>query len=110
MSICTFFKNSFFFLELGYFPTLINVVSLWFCFLSVDTVGWYQTRCFFVFLEKIDNSGGALHPLASLTFGAISGMLGQSSSYPLDIVRRRMQTDTNGQYHSIMHTLKTIHR
>lgn len=36
-------------------------------------------------------------------------MLGQTSSYPLDIVRRRMQTDTNNQYTTILTTLKRIY-
>lgn len=48
-------------------------------------------------------------PIASLGFGAVAGMLGQTSSYPLDIVRRRMQTDTTGQYKTIIGTFKIIY-
>lgn len=68
-----------------------------------------QNRYFFVFfLEHVD-SNPLVNPLASLGFGAIAGMLGQTSSYPLDIVRRRMQTDTEKRYTGIIKTLKTIY-
>lgn len=63
---------------------------------------------FHLILEHID-SNPLVNPLASLGFGAIAGMLGQTSSYPLDIVRRRMQTDTEKRYTSILKTLKTIY-
>jgi len=49
------------------------------------------------------------------TFGAIAGLLGQTASYPLDIVRRRMQTArqmgvNGGRYSSILGTLIYIYR
>lgn len=53
--------------------------------------------------------------LVSLAFGAAAGAAGQTASYPLDIVRRRMQTmrvNTAGgdRYPTILETLVKIYR
>lgn len=56
----------------------------------------------------------APNPLERLLFGALAGLFGQTASYPLDIVRRRMQTSgLNGcsyPYDTIRGTLCYVYR
>lgn len=54
-------------------------------------------------------------PLVMLLFGAVAGAIGQTASYPLDIVRRRMQTENvvpgaKQQYTTIMVSLRNIYK
>lgn len=86
----------------GFIPTLLGVIPYaGVSFFTYDTLKR-------LYREHMD-SNPLVNPVASLGFGAVAGMLGQTSSYPLDIVRRRMQTDTKNRYTSILTTLKLIY-
>lgn len=45
-----------------------------------------------------------------MAFGGLSGAIGQSASYPFDIIRRRMQTGRIPKNQSIVKSLITITR
>ena len=70
----------------GLLPTILGIMP-------------YAGISFFTYetLKKLYNDffqeSRKLSPLHRLFFGACAGLLGQSATYPLDIIRRRMQTD-----------------
>uniref|UniRef100_A0A672R9K7 Mitochondrial coenzyme A transporter SLC25A42 n=1 Tax=Sinocyclocheilus grahami TaxID=75366 RepID=A0A672R9K7_SINGR len=86
----------------GFTPTILGVVP--YAGLSFFT---YET------LKKLHaEHTGRSHPYSyeRLAFGACAGLIGQSASYPLDVVRRRMQTAgvTGHTYGSISGTMREI--
>lgn len=110
----------------GYWATVLGVIPYaGMSFFTYDTLKkehkgrkrrkWLKMRYNF---KSVSEMTGEKKPSAivSLLFGAAAGAIGQTSSYPLDIVRRRMQTmgiKSNGksdQYGSILQTLKTIYK
>lgn len=90
----------------GYLPTVLGVVP--YAGVSFFTYDTLKRK----YMEYTGSTSKQAGPVASLAFGAIAGLLGQSSSYPLDIVRRRMQTSpiSGTQYKTILETLKKIYR
>uniref|UniRef100_H2TN12 Mitochondrial coenzyme A transporter SLC25A42 n=1 Tax=Takifugu rubripes TaxID=31033 RepID=H2TN12_TAKRU len=86
----------------GFAPSILGVMS--YAGLSFFT---YET------LKKVHaEHSGRLQPYSyeRFVFGACAGLIGQSSSYPLDVVRRRMQTAgvTGHTYSTILGTIKEI--
>ncbi|KAK5859871.1 hypothetical protein PBY51_021391 [Eleginops maclovinus] len=86
----------------GFAPTMLGVIP--YAGLSFFT---YET------LKKVHaERTGRPHPYSyeRLAFGACAGLIGQSASYPLDVVRRRMQTAgvTGHTYGTILGTMKDI--
>ncbi|GAA6234832.1 mitochondrial coenzyme A transporter SLC25A42 isoform X2 [Lates japonicus] len=86
----------------GFTPTMLGVIP--YAGLSFFT---YET------LKKLHaERSGRPQPYSyeRLAFGACAGLIGQSASYPLDVVRRRMQTAgvTGHTYGTILGTMKEI--
>ncbi|XP_039762923.1 mitochondrial coenzyme A transporter SLC25A42 [Pararge aegeria] len=63
----------------------------------------------------LEYTGSSPRGLTNMAFGGAAGALAQTASYPLDIVRRRMQTarrraDRTYPYPTIAATLRTVYR
>ncbi|KAL1234769.1 Mitochondrial coenzyme A transporter SLC25A42 [Trichinella pseudospiralis] len=83
----------------GIVPTLLGVIP-------------YAGTSFFTFeslkIFQHERTGRPVTALEKLVFGAIAGLCGQSASYPLDIVRRRMQTGVVPQSSSISQVVRSV--
>ncbi|XP_068175358.1 mitochondrial coenzyme A transporter SLC25A42-like isoform X2 [Antennarius striatus] len=86
----------------GFTPTILGVIPYaGITFFTYETLKKLHT-------EKTKRSQP--YPFERLAFGASAGLIGQSASYPLDVVRRRMQTAgvTGSSYSTILQTMREI--
>lgn len=98
----------------GFVPTILGVIP----YAGTSFFTYEQLKNFWVNRAKKADPGGDNHQPTTLQkfgSGAFAGLLGQTASYPLDIVRRRMQTATqmgvsHNKYASVLGTLAFVFR
>ncbi|XP_034036178.1 mitochondrial coenzyme A transporter SLC25A42-like [Thalassophryne amazonica] len=86
----------------GFAPTVLGVIPYaGISFFTYETLKKLHT-------EKTGRSEP--YPFERLAFGACAGLFGQSASYPLDVIRRRMQTAgvTGSSCSTILGTMRKI--
>lgn len=106
----------------GYAPTLLGILPYaGTSFFTHDVIGdWLRSPKLapYTALEpskqrQTGNKRLQLTAVAELTSGALAGLVAQTVSYPLEIIRRRMQVNSkdmqNGRRASIIHTARTIY-
>jgi len=77
----------------GYIPTMMGVIPYaGFSFFTYESCKAYHAEYY---------GNAAIHPLERLCFGALAGLVGQTSSYPFDIVRRRLQVNSDAKLHQL---------
>uniref|UniRef100_A0AC34FLW4 Mitochondrial carrier protein n=1 Tax=Panagrolaimus sp. ES5 TaxID=591445 RepID=A0AC34FLW4_9BILA len=95
----TYQENGFKALYRGCYPSLLGIVpyggSSWFVLETLKIV--YHER-----------TGQKVNPFIHFIFGGIAGAAGQGLTYPLDIVRRRMQTGRISHDQRIIVSLREI--
>ncbi|CAD5207370.1 unnamed protein product [Bursaphelenchus okinawaensis] len=94
-------KQGFWVFYRGIGPTLLGVIPY-----AGSSFFTYETLKLF-YKEKLNSKPG---PIVSMLMGSFAGLVGQSSSYPLDIVRRRMQTGRVPASQGVIRTLMTIYK
>lgn len=88
----------------GLFPTLVGIVPYAGCSFAIfETLKQYIVRAYGLHSDK------DIATWQRLIAGALAGLLAQSATYPLDIVRRRMQV-TPRRYKGVVGALRTIYR
>ena len=103
-------KEGLFALYRGFLPTMIGIIPY-----AGTSFSTYEMLKFH-YVDKAQKSGAEkveITPVQRLFFGGTAGLMGQAVSYPLDIVRRRMQTARQmgideSKYRTIIGTLKMI--
>jgi solute carrier family 25 protein 16 len=106
----------------GFSPTLLGMVPYaGMSFLTHDTVGdWMRSDLLAPYtvlrsatpVDEKENRRSQLTAPAELTSGAIAGLVSQSASYPLEVIRRRMQVGGavgDGRRMRIMETARQIY-
>ncbi|KAG5465348.1 hypothetical protein CUR178_00050 [Leishmania enriettii] len=87
----------------GLFATLVGIVPYAGCsFACFETLKQYIVK------RSNLESDKDIPTYQRLVAGGFAGLLAQSATYPLDIVRRRMQV-TRGRYSSVIHALRTVY-
>uniref|UniRef100_A0A1I7SEC0 Mitochondrial coenzyme A transporter SLC25A42 n=1 Tax=Bursaphelenchus xylophilus TaxID=6326 RepID=A0A1I7SEC0_BURXY len=94
-------RHGFWIFYRGLGPTLLGVVPY-----AGSSFFTYETLKL-LYKEEFKTKPG---PIISMLMGSFAGLVGQSSSYPLDIVRRRMQTGRVPANQGVIKTLMDIAR
>lgn len=105
----------------GYVPTILGIIpyagTSFFTYGTLKTFIRGKSRNIvsyisLLFVILIAENHGYENMAVNLACGAVAGMMGQSSSYPLDIVRRKMQTSiiTGENFISLRKTFIIIYR
>uniref|UniRef100_A0A8C2W9Q4 Solute carrier family 25 member 42 n=1 Tax=Cyclopterus lumpus TaxID=8103 RepID=A0A8C2W9Q4_CYCLU len=95
----------------GFTPTIMGVIPYaGITFFTYETLKKLHTVFGLSVLGYQKTKRPQPYPLERLAFGACAGLIGQSASYPLDVVRRRMQTAgvTGSSYATILGTMRGI--
>eukprot|EP00041_Stephanoeca_diplocostata_P021427 m.499131 g.499131 ORF g.499131 m.499131 type:complete len:781 (-) comp21824_c0_seq1:124-2466(-) len=89
----------------GLKPTLLGIVPY-----AGSSFAFFETMKDRYLIAKGLRDESQVPTHVRLVFGGVAGLVAQSLTYPLDIVRRRMQVDQTGAYRNMVDCVQTILR